>query len=235
MSIKQTTHGLDVSSDELRELIRSKPNPENITKLLLFLIGILLTPITLLGVVLGYGRAHNRLLKPLSFYPRLYSLPPIIRVAMIIGGVVIWVAIVLAIGFVTVTSGIGSRSGANEIIYFVGSLLGTILIYFVFSIWRNRKVALMIERERFGTARFAAIGQTSFVTGLDTLLGLKAPKASQKALVSPAEVRRGSGDNIFVFIGAKPPALFAKWPYYQMGELIGKDGIRRYDENPYLL
>lgn len=199
MSIKQTTHGLDVSSDELRELVRTTPDPENFTKLLLFLIGTLLTPITLLGVVLGYGRAYNRFLKPLSFYPRLYSLPPIIRVAMIIGGVVIWVAVALAIGFVTVTSGIGSRSGANEIIYFVGNLLGTILIYFLFSIWRNRKIALMIERERFGTARFAQINELAeFEQQKGFYIGNGYAFSDKGHILTVAGTRGGKGTNLIV-------------------------------------
>ncbi len=80
----------------------------------------------------------------------------------------------------------------------------------------------------------ASIGQTSHVTGIKSWLGLKDPKANARALVSPDEVRRGSGDNMFVFIGAKPPTLFAKVPYYQMGELIGKDGKLIYDDNPYI-
>jgi type IV secretion system protein VirD4 len=80
----------------------------------------------------------------------------------------------------------------------------------------------------------ASIGQTSHVTGIRSWLGLKDPKANARQLVSPDEVRRGSGDYMFVFIGAKPPTLFVKLPYYKMGELINKDGKARYDNNPYL-
>jgi type IV secretion system protein VirD4 len=80
----------------------------------------------------------------------------------------------------------------------------------------------------------ASIGQTSYVVGIRSWLGLKNPEANARPLVSPDEVRRGSGDNMFVFIGAKPPTLFAKMPYYKMGELIGKDGGASYDNNPYL-
>ena len=79
-----------------------------------------------------------------------------------------------------------------------------------------------------------SIGQTSYVVGIDSWLGLKDPKANARPLVSPDEVRRGSGDNIFVFIGAKPPTLVAKLPYYLMRELVGIDGKQRYDDNPYI-
>jgi type IV secretion system protein VirD4 len=72
-----------------------------------------------------------------------------------------------------------------------------------------------------------AIRQTSFVTGLASWLGLKDPQASQQALVSPDEVR--SGYNMFVFIGTKAPALFAKLPYYK-NEVI----TVRADRNPYI-
>lgn len=79
-----------------------------------------------------------------------------------------------------------------------------------------------------------AIGQTSHVTGIKSWLGMKDPKANARPLVSPDEVRRGSGDNMFVFIGTKPPTLFEKKPYYQMVELFGSDGKARHDKNPYL-
>ena len=76
--------GLDVSGEEIKELLRTERSPESLPKLGLFLLGMLLTPITLAGALLGYGRAYNRFLKPRDNYPRLYGLPPIVRVAMII-------------------------------------------------------------------------------------------------------------------------------------------------------
>src|SRR4051812_24928793 len=92
MPDKPIKHGLDVSSEEIHELFRIDPNPETLPKIGLFLLGILLTPLTLLGALLGYGRAYSRFLKPRDMYPRLFGLPPIVRVAMVIGAVLIWVA-----------------------------------------------------------------------------------------------------------------------------------------------
>lgn len=52
--------------------------------------------------------------------------------------------------------------------------------------------------------------------------------ASARPLATPDEIRRGSEDNMFTFIGQKPVACLPKLPYYEMKSLDG-----RYDENPY--
>ena len=76
----------------------------------------------------------------------------------------------------------------------------------------------------------AAIGQTSHVITTKGLFGgVQDASSNQRSLVTPDEVRRGSADNIFAFLGGNPPTTFGKQPYYQMPELH-----RRHDRNPYI-
>ena len=75
----------------------------------------------------------------------------------------------------------------------------------------------------------AAIGQTSHVITTRSWFGVQDANANQRPLVTPDEVRRGSAENIFAFLGGNPPTTFSKRPYYQMLELQGLE-----DYNPYL-
>jgi len=73
-----------------------------------------------------------------------------------------------------------------------------------------------------------AMGKTSNVVGTKGILGLRDLESNERLLMTPDEVRRGSGENIFAFMGELPPTYYAKRPYYKIGALAG-----RYDENPY--
>lgn len=76
----------------------------------------------------------------------------------------------------------------------------------------------------------AAIGQTSHViTSRGLFGGVQDANANQRPLVTPDEVRRGSSENIFAFLGGNPPTTFVKRPYYQIVELQNRG-----NKNPYL-
>lgn len=78
----------------------------------------------------------------------------------------------------------------------------------------------------------AAIGQTSHVLVKRSWFGVSESQSNARALVTPDEVRRGSGGNIFAFIGANPPTYYPKLPYYEMN--LTRNSKKRYDENPYI-
>ncbi len=194
-----TKSGLEVSGEELNELFRTTRNPESLPKLLLFLVGILLTPLTLIGVLLGYGRAYNRFLKPRALYPRLYALPPIVRVAMLIGAVLIWIALGALIAFLTIGSGISRSAGGYELIYFVANFIVTLIVYAVFSAWRRMKDAVAIERERFGTARFAQMEELrEFEQQKGFYIGGGYAFSDKGHLLTVAGTRGGKGTNLIV-------------------------------------
>lgn len=77
-----------------------------------------------------------------------------------------------------------------------------------------------------------AIGTTSNVISDKNILGIGKTKSNQRPLVTPDELRRASGQNIFSFIVDKPVTYYRKLPYYRMAWLID-NGKKRYDDNPY--
>ncbi|OJW12505.1 type IV secretory system conjugative DNA transfer family protein [Mucilaginibacter sp. 44-25] len=148
--------GLNVSKEELVELLRPSENPERLAKFLLFLTGVLLMPITLIGVLLGYIRGYKRFFEPRDIFPRLFSLPPIIRVAMLIGAVVIWLAIIAGVSlFMVAIKSVGSFERAAVMSYFLTNFVLTVLVYWTFIMWRRSKMMQEMEAKKFGTARFA--------------------------------------------------------------------------------
>ncbi|TFF37927.1 type IV secretory system conjugative DNA transfer family protein [Mucilaginibacter psychrotolerans] len=196
-SIKQK---LDVTSEQLEELFRSEPSPEALPKLGLFLLGTLLTPITLGGALLGYGRAYNRFFKPRDIYPRLYNLPPIVRVAMLIGAVAIWVVILILFFFFITASGIvNSRNSAAVVAYLLVNLLFTCVVYGIFANWRRNKDALAAEMEKFGTARFAHADELQEYDGPKGFyIGGGYTFADKGHLLTVAGTRGGKGTNLIV-------------------------------------
>lgn len=73
-----------------------------------------------------------------------------------------------------------------------------------------------------------ALGETSNVT--HRLFGKESrPEANKRALVTPDELRRESGQSIFMFISDLPPTIISKEPYYLVPELI-----LRAEKNPYI-
>ena len=192
--------GLDVSSEEIQELFRTEPNPERLPKLGLFLLGIILTPITLAGALLGYGRAYNKFLKSRDIYPRLYSLPPIVRVAMIIGAVLIWLAIIALVAFLLLASHSVSSFNSGVVVgYLVVNLLFTFVVYGVFAGWRRGIDSVAIEAEKFGTARFARYDELAEFDGPKGFyIGGGYTFSDKGHLLTVAGTRGGKGTNLIV-------------------------------------
>lgn len=72
------------------------------------------------------------------------------------------------------------------------------------------------------------IGDKTVVTYEKTATGSKL-HATQRKMFTPDEIRRGSANNIFLFVEQRPVTYFPKLPYYEMPELRGRD-----DDNPYM-
>lgn len=155
MSSSNTQGRFDVSQKELRQLFEFRPNPENRTKLVLWLVTAFLTPITLAGALLGYVRAYMRFMYPQKEYPELYPLRPIVRVAMILGAVLIWVAIILLL--VLVVTFLPSYWFQGGIIfYYIGAnLIVGLTVFALFKRWSIGINNALVEGGKFGSARFA--------------------------------------------------------------------------------
>ena len=160
MSFEKFRERFNATHEEYVDLISIRIHPEIIAKALYALLGILLTPITLAGTLLGYVWGYKQIMEPEEEPPRLHDLLPIMRMAMIIGGILIWVAIGFAI-FLLSHFIRWINIPASIIMAYIGvSLMFSLAIYAAFTRWRNIKYsmheALVSSANKFGSARWAS-------------------------------------------------------------------------------
>lgn len=149
---------LDVSQAELRELFKPQSTPGGMTKFILILVGLLLTPVSLFGAISGFRRAHSRFMEGEA--PRLYNLPPIVRLAMILGGILIWIAafigvqvlvrLILSFGGETV-----QENPSIVLIYLGVNIVLTAVVWVWYRRWAGGIRKFLSEKNRYGSARFA--------------------------------------------------------------------------------
>lgn len=159
MSIKkQSTDTQRIGYRDLLSLLKPLPNPEGKIKSLLFLVGILLTPITLIGSLWFYMRSYRRFSIE-GEQPTLANLTPINRVAMLVGAVFIWVLLYVGIKIVMqLMEMVFSRQIADSPVPFILmgiNLILCIVIFWMFRKWQQRIYLQKAFGDRFGSARWA--------------------------------------------------------------------------------
>ncbi|MFD1258112.1 type IV secretory system conjugative DNA transfer family protein [Mucilaginibacter terrae] len=146
---------LGISKDELKLLLRFRTDYEKRSKIAVFMVGVWLTPITLIGALLGFVRGYNRILRPFDIFPDFYPMRPIIRFAMIVGAIGIW--LLLLIGCLLLWPFIDKEYFG--IVFVIGYLFAnTVFSFVVYALFRRWRIGVnngLVEGEKFGTARFA--------------------------------------------------------------------------------
>lgn len=144
-----------VTTDELRYLLKFHPDKNKRNKFIVFMIGVLLTPVTLAGALLGYVRGYNRFVRHHRLFPVFYPLSPPVRAAMVIGAALIWVALIgLLLLFVPIAWISGSYTPA--VITYMGiNLLFSLAVYACFVAWETGVNNALVEGTKFGSARLA--------------------------------------------------------------------------------
>jgi type IV secretion system protein VirD4 len=139
---------------DVRTLLEIRSNPVGAAKLFIFMVGVLLTPLSLLGLVLGYSRAYRRLWKPYDILPRLNNLPLIFKMAMAAGVVLAWAA---AIGLFILISFIAPDYSDMQmaIFYLVLNASISAVVYVIFKRWMAGINNLIVQTGEHGTARWA--------------------------------------------------------------------------------
>lgn len=160
MQTQQSQTIFGVSEKDVIELFRPSSNPEGRMKFVLMLVGFLLTPISLWGSIIWYVRGYKRFMEPLKQYPRLYKLPPIMRFAMVVGAIIIWlfIFVISKMLFIALSLLIGLEPSNNPLYFlvpFIVNVILTLLTLLFFSVWRNREAKVIIESKRHGTAEKA--------------------------------------------------------------------------------
>jgi type IV secretion system protein VirD4 len=203
----------DVSQQELFDLFKPSPNPEGFTKALLIFVSLVLSPITLIGMLLFYKRGYKRFM--VGEFPRLYNIPPIVTVGMIIGAILIWVGLYFAVMPITYILSWILGSSVEEypvisILLLAVNALATVFVFLWFSKWRGRTIKFLTETKRHGSARFVTQKELEpyrkpqgFYIGLNTFY----KKAGN--FLTVAGTRAGKGTNI-ILQNLLMPWLFKK-------------------------
>lgn len=188
-----------VTTDELIYLLEFRKNLEARNTMIVFMLGVLFMPVTLAGALIGYARGYNRFFRFRNFMPGFYPMYPIIRVAMVIGAIVAWLAIALTLGGLIVAS--RNRLTGLQLLYTylaVNTALSSI-VYLLFRVWRAYTVKDVMQSIKFGSAHFADESE------LDTLRNTKGFYIGKGHLfndsghiLTVAGTRGGKGTNIII-------------------------------------
>jgi len=233
----ENNNALSIHADELKELLRFYPNPEARNGFIIFLVGVLFTPITLAGALFGYVRGFNRFMRPIQLPPFLHPMLPIVRVAMIIGAIAIWV--VLFFAFVTIFKILGGTPEDGYFIlgYLAVNTLLSVLVIFVFWKWQNKTMQQNAERRKSGSARFATpeelapyIGNRGYYVGggytfndkghLFTIAGTRGGKGTN--IIIPNLLGAGNYQGSWVIIDPKGENAMVTWRYQRT---IGREVV----------
>lgn len=189
----------EVSAAEVAKLFVFEGKPIARVKFILAMVGTLLTPITLIGVLVGYVRAYIKFDYPRRKDPDLYPLSPIHRVAMLLGAVLIWCVLFLLF-YIVVTF---MPSDWIEHGYLIGYLVLNFglsaSVYGAYRYWRHGVRRSLIEGEKFGTARFAEEDDLLPYMGRQGIyLGGNYTLSDKGHILTCAGTRGGKGTNLIV-------------------------------------
>lgn len=162
-----------VSYEQIIALFKNRPNPEGAVKKVLYLAGIVLTPITAIGAIWGYVRSYNRFQRQDDEVPTLANLRPINAIAMILGAVFIWIILAISVRlFGDLLGFLFNRGIANSPLPFIMMSVNLILTFvamYLFKKWQANIMYGMQDNNRFGSARWA---KTSELADLERQQGL---------------------------------------------------------------
>lgn len=190
---------LGITIPQFKELFRFNPNVSGQSKIWLYLVGILLTPITLTGALLGYVRGYNKFMKVDNLPPELHPLKPIIKVAMVIGAILIWVVFIALIIFIVIAFGASKQMGLIAGIYLIVNTMLTLLVFALFKKWQAGIQNVLIEGEKFGSARYARPSELEkYKPDGGFYVGGGYTFTDKGHLITVAGTRGGKGTNIII-------------------------------------
>ena len=194
-----STNWFGVTSAEINYLFRFKTDSSAFNKFLLFLVGLFLTPITLAGALMGYARAYNRFMQPLAEYPLLHPLRPIVKFAMFVGAGLIWVVLFILMFGLAQIAVIFGMSGYAFIIYVISNLFFTFIVFVAFRRWQIGINNMLVESNRFGSARFARPDELNpYRQGPGLYIGGGFVFKDKGHILTVAGTRGGKGTNLII-------------------------------------
>jgi type IV secretion system protein VirD4 len=152
-------HWSGTNAQELKELLRFERSQGMGVKLVLFLVAFYLGSTILAGALVGYVRAYNRFMRHKNKMPTFGNLPAIVKWAMFFGAVFsVVVQLALAYGGVMIYSLIFGHDKTALIIAAINgifNLLFSIVVVIFFRRWQIGMNNIIVEKDKFGSARFA--------------------------------------------------------------------------------
>ncbi|MCH5716708.1 type IV secretory system conjugative DNA transfer family protein [Niabella hibiscisoli] len=148
----------DVSLWQLFDLFKDLRQPEAPVKVFLYIIGMVLTPISLVGALMGYKKAYTRFGLPNQEKPLLTNLKSIYWAAMFIGIVIVWVLVALAVVILIKLTDVLMGGDVGVWATFGFLLINLILsayIFYYFKRWQLSILNHLNEISRFGSAKWA--------------------------------------------------------------------------------
>lgn len=190
---------LGITPEELQTLLRFQADREKRSSWLVFLVGVLLTPISLIGALAGFVRGYNRILSPQQTLPWFYPMRPIIRVAMVIGAVIAWLLVLLALFLIVKAAGGRNVTAPLIAAYLIGNTVISWVAFTIFRQWQYGVIKAMQDERKFGSARFASDQElTRFRTPKGLYIGSGHYFADKGHLCTTSGTRGGKGTNIII-------------------------------------
>lgn len=190
---------LGITIEQLKELFRFEADMSGRTKLWLYLVGIILTPITLGGALIGYVRGYNRFMMEEKLDPEFFPLHPIVRLAMVIGAIAIWIGLFLLIILIVTVFGASREIGLIAAIYIFVNAALSFLVFKIFKSWQSGVYNLFAESEKFGSARYARPSELERYQGKQGFyVGGNYTFSEMGHLLTVAGTRGGKGTNLII-------------------------------------
>lgn len=210
-----------VTQDELKALFRIYPNPNAITEKCLLAVGIFLTPITLAGALWGYVRGYKRFMQYRKMQPTFVGMLPIVRVAMILGAILIWafLFLILKLAIMLWVQFFSERDLGLMGVYLLVNASITFTVMLVFRRWRSGILSVEAHRDKFGSAEFAtSLDMEEFAIPNGHFIGGHYAFDDNGHFLTVAGTRGGKGTNLIV------PNLLGKRHYKTSWVVIDPKG-----------
>jgi type IV secretion system protein VirD4 len=193
------TNGFGVTYAEIEELFRITPNASLRNKIVLFLVGLVLTPVTLAGALFGYTQAYLRFMKPLAEYPLLHPLRPIVKFAMFAWAILGWFVLFGLLFVLKTVAAIMGMQGYAFLVFMGFNLLFSLIVFFIFRRWQIGVNNALIEGNRFGSARFARPDELNpYRQGPGLYIGGGFVFRDKGHVLTVAGTRGGKGTNLII-------------------------------------
>ncbi|MGJ1334196.1 type IV secretory system conjugative DNA transfer family protein [Sphingobacterium siyangense] len=190
---------LGISKKDVQLLLRHYPDFERRNATLVFFVGLIFTPISLIGALLGFVRSYRRLMEPNDELPALYPMKSITRLSMIAGAILAWLLLIGIIGIIVFFAKTDLSNTYFVLTYLVINLVLSSIAFASFNRWQARLYHQKVEERKFGSARFAKESELEkYKDGKGIYIGGGYYFSGKGHICTTAGTRGGKGTNLII-------------------------------------